>query len=82
MKINGGKPTSAFRSAERSLQKGKSGQSTSRILQSTSYLRSTVRKMLDEDQRWGIIDEEIVVQKYNFEGEIYVLDRRTGETQN
>ena len=44
--------------------------------------RSTVRKTSNEYQRWGIIDEEIMVQKYDFEEEIYVLDRRTGESQN
>ena len=39
-------------------------------------------KMLDEDQRWEIIDEVILVQKGDFEEEIYVLDQRTGECQN
>ena len=43
---------------------------------------STVRKTLDEDQRWGIVDKETMVRKYDFEGEIYVLDRQTKETQN
>ena len=38
--------------------------------------------MLGEDQRWGIIDEEIMVRKYEFLEEIYVLDQRTGEIQN
>ena len=38
--------------------------------------------MTDEDQRWGIVDEETMVRKYDFEEEISVLDRRTGESQN
>ena len=36
---------------------------------------STVRKMFDKDQQWGIVDEETVVRKYDFEEEIYALDR-------
>ena len=29
--------------------------------------------MLDKDQRWGIVDEETVVDKYDFKEEIYAL---------
>ena len=32
--------------------------------------RSMVRKMPDEDQQWGIIDEEILVPKGDFEEKI------------
>ena len=32
--------------------------------------RSMVRKKPDEDQRWGIIDEEILVRKGDFEEKI------------
>ena len=42
--------------------------------------RSMVRKNPDKDQRWGIVDEETLVQKCNFEGEIYELYRKSGET--
>ena len=31
-------------------------------------------------QQWGIIDEETVVQKYDFEEEIYELDQWSRET--
>ena len=67
------------------LQKSRKGilkKSQTRIPQSASYLISTVRKTPDEDQWWGIIDEEIMVWKYDFEEEICVLDPRTGESQN
>ena len=64
------------------LQKYILEKSQTRIPQSASYLISTVRKTPNEDQRWGIVDEETVVWKYDFNGEIYVLDRRTEETQN
>ena len=37
--------------------------------------------MPDEDQRWGIVDEETMVRKYDFGEEIYALDRQTGETK-
>ena len=41
-----------------------------------------IKEKPDENQRWGIVDEENVVRKYDFEGEMYVLDRRSRETQN
>ena len=43
-----------------------------------------VRKNPDEYQWWGFVDEETMVWKYDFEGEIYVdqrdskLDQRPG----
>ena len=39
--------------------------------------RSTVKITPDEDQRWEIVDEETLVEKCNFEGEIYALDRQS-----
>ena len=70
---------------ERQLQKSWKDileKSQTHIPQSTSYLRSTVRKMPDEYQRWGIVDEETVVQKYDLEEEIYALDQWTKENKN
>ena len=45
------------------------------------YVISTDQRESKLDQRWGIIDEETMVWKYNFEEEIYALDRWSEETQ-
>ena len=64
--------------AERQLRKSRKDileKSQTRIPQSVSYLKSTVTKTPNEDQRWGIVDKETMAQKYDFEEESYALDQ-------